>query len=131
MFNLDFIIAGFFVILMVVILFFSKKRLESKETRLYGCMIVCSLVNVIINIVELSIGYLCYNDLTVIFLKLLNKIVYYNHILFINFFQPLYTFCCKFEWIIFLPFFLKYYKFCQKNFLYEIWFPYLALKSFF
>ena len=84
MFNLDFIIAGFFVILMVVILFFSKKRLESKETRLYGCMIVCSLVNIIINIVELSIGYLCYNDLTVIFLKLLNKIDLICYILWMS-----------------------------------------------
>ena len=74
MFNLDFIIAGFFVILMVVILFFSKKRLESKETRLYGCMIVCSLVNIIINITELLIGYFLYNDLKIILLKFLNKI---------------------------------------------------------
>ena len=84
MFNLDFIIAGFFVILMVVILFFSKKRLESKETRLYGCMIVCSLVNIIINITELLIGYFLYNDLTIILLKFLNKIDLICYILWMS-----------------------------------------------
>ena len=84
MFNLDFIIAGFFVILMVVILFFSKKRLDSKETRLYGCMIVCSLVNIIINITELLIGYFLYNDLTIILLKFLNKIDLICYILWMS-----------------------------------------------
>lgn len=74
MFNLDFIVAGFFTIVMIVILFFAKKRVDTKETKLYGYMIICSLINIIINIVELLIGYFWYNDFSIIILKLLNKI---------------------------------------------------------
>ena len=82
--NLYFPISGFFIIILIVILFFSRKRVESKETKLYGYMILVSLFNVTLVIAELLIGYLCYSDVTNVLLKLFNKIDLINYILWMS-----------------------------------------------
>lgn len=82
--NLYFPISGFFIIVLIVILFFSRKRVTSKETKIYGYMILVSLFNITLVIVELLIGYFCYNELTNILLQLLNKIDLINYILWMS-----------------------------------------------
>lgn len=82
--NLYFPISGFFIIILVVILFYSRKRVNSKETKIYGYMILVSLFNLILVNIELLIGYLCYNELTNILLQLLNKIDLINYIFWMS-----------------------------------------------
>ncbi len=82
--NLYFPISGLFIIILIVILFFSRKRVQSKETKLYGSMIIVSLFNVSLVLVELLIGYFCYNEVTNILLKLFNKIDLINYIIWMS-----------------------------------------------
>lgn len=79
--NLYFPISGLFCIVLIVILFFSKERIKSKETRLYGVMILSSLIDVILVIIELLIGYYNYNEFTYSILKIINKIDFIHYIL--------------------------------------------------
>ncbi len=73
--NLYFPICGLFCIVLIVILFFSKKRVESIETKIYGVMILSSLVDMLIGISILLIAYLTdYTEMIQFVLKLLNKI---------------------------------------------------------
>ncbi len=72
--NLYFLICGFFCIVMIVILFFSKKRIDSKETKIYGFMILSSFLDIILVISELLICYFNYNSFTHLIVALLNKI---------------------------------------------------------
>lgn len=76
-----FCIFGLFCEILIMILFFSKQRIESKETKLYGYMLVTSLVDVILVLSELTLAYFCYNDITIIILKLMNKIDFVHYII--------------------------------------------------
>lgn len=77
--NLYFPISSFFCILLLVVLFFSKKNVSSKETKLYGCMIIGSIIDISLVILELSIAYLLYTDSTIFIIKIINKfdLIYY------------------------------------------------------
>ena len=55
--NLYIPICSFFVALLIFIIFFKKDRVESNETRIYSLMVVTSLVDTILMIVILLIGY--------------------------------------------------------------------------
>lgn len=82
--NLYFPICGFFIIILIVILFFSRKRIDSKETKIYEYMILVSLLNIVLVNVELLIGYICYNRFTDVLLQLFNKIDLINYILWMS-----------------------------------------------
>ncbi len=82
--NLYFPICGLFTIILIVILFFSRKRVESKETKLYGYMILISFFNVSIVLTELLIGYFYYNNVTNVLLEIFNKIDLINYILWMS-----------------------------------------------
>ncbi len=77
--NLYFPISSFFCILLLVVLFFSKKNVSSKETTLYGYMIIGSLIDIVLVILELSIAYLLYTENTIFIIKIINKfdLIYY------------------------------------------------------
>ncbi len=80
--NLYFPICGLFTITFLVIMFFSKKRIKSVETEIYGKLILCSLLNISIVIVELLMGYLFeMSDLLNLIFSLTNKIDLINYIL--------------------------------------------------
>lgn len=72
--NLYFPICGLFCIVFIVILFFSKKRLDTKETKIYSFMILSSLFDLILVIIELLIAYYNYSESTYFLLKFINKI---------------------------------------------------------
>lgn len=72
--NLYFLLCGLFCSVLIVILFFTKKRVNTKETKLYGFMILSSLVDIVLVITELLIYYFNYNDFTHIIVLILNKI---------------------------------------------------------
>jgi len=78
--NLYFPICGFFVIILILILFFSKQNTQSEETKLYGLMIVGSFMDITIGLVILLIGY-CFVLPNLNVLKLLNKIDFIYYIL--------------------------------------------------
>ncbi len=82
--NLYFPICGFFIIILIVILFFSRKRIDSKETKIYEYMILVSLLNIVLVNIELLIGYICYNRFTDVLLQLFNKIDLINYILWMS-----------------------------------------------
>ncbi len=76
--NIFFSVGALFCITLLVITFFSKKRVASRETRLYGIMIVSCLVNTIIEFTILIIGELPnYNETFVI---ILNKVAFLHYI---------------------------------------------------
>lgn len=77
--NLYFSISALLCIILINILYYSKDRIKTKETNLYGYMIILSLLDVILVISELLITYFCYNEVTDIIIKTLNKIdfIYY------------------------------------------------------
>lgn len=76
-----FCIFGLFCEILIMILFFSKQRIESKETKLYGLMLISSLIDVILVISELLLANICYNDITIIILKIMNKIDFIHYII--------------------------------------------------
>lgn len=80
--NMYFLISGFFVIVLIVILFFSNKRIDSKETKLYGLMILCNLVNIILVMLEIFLGY-CFEPggLVKVFVTMTNKFDLINYVL--------------------------------------------------
>lgn len=80
--NMYFLISGFFVIVLIVILFFSNKRIDSKETKLYGLMILCNLVNIILVMFEILLGY-CFEPggLVKVFVAMTNKFDLINYVL--------------------------------------------------
>ncbi len=79
--NLYFPISGLFCIVLVVILFFSKERIETKETKIYGYMILSSLIDTILVIIELLIAIYCYNEGTYLIIKLINKIDFITYVI--------------------------------------------------
>lgn len=79
--SLYFPICGLFTIVLIVILFFSKKRVNTKETKIYGMMILSSLFDIILVISALLIAYYHYSESTYFIIKLINKIDLIHYIL--------------------------------------------------
>ena len=76
--NLYFLICGFFCIILIVLLFYTKERIDTKETKIYGMMIISSFIDILLVIIELLICYYDYNETVV---KLLNRIDFIHYIL--------------------------------------------------
>ncbi len=80
-----FLICGFFTIVLIVILFFSSKRVKSKETKIYGLMILCSLVNTILVMFEVFLGYHFEpNELVSVLVTFTNKFDFINYIVWMS-----------------------------------------------
>ena len=94
--NMYFSICGFFCILLLVIVFFSKSRVKSTETRLYGFMLISSLIDVVLVLIEVSFGYMNLETLPINLLKFLNKIDFMHYILWPSF-MFLYIFSLMYE----------------------------------
>ena len=79
MFNLYFPICSFFVALLLCIDFFSKERVKNKETKIFAAMITSSLIDTILMILVILIGYGVFgtNELAII----LNKLDFIQYIL--------------------------------------------------
>ena len=77
--NQYFSISGFLCIILLIIVFFCKKKIESYETKLYGIMLICSLIDILIVMLEVSFGYMNLKEIPYDFLKLTNKVdmIYY------------------------------------------------------
>lgn len=76
-----FTISGLFCIVLLMILFFSKSRIDSKETKLYGFMLISSFFDVILVLVELTITYYFLDDANMYLVKGLNKIDFIHYIM--------------------------------------------------
>ena len=76
-----FTISGLFCIVLLMILFFSKSRIDSKETKLYGFMLISSFFDVILVLVELIITYYFLDDVNVYLVKGLNRIDFIHYIM--------------------------------------------------
>ena len=79
--SLYFTICGLFCITLLMLLFFSRKRIESKETKIYGFMIISSFIDIILVIAELLITGLYLNNQTLIIVEILNKIDFIHYII--------------------------------------------------
>ena len=77
--NMYFSISAFFCLVLIIFLFFSKEKIKNYETKIYGLMIIASLIDIIIGIVVVVIGYYFYNDVGKTIVVILNKIdfIYY------------------------------------------------------
>ena len=67
-----------------MILFFSKSRIDSKETKLYGFMLISSFFDVILVLAELIITYYFLDDVNVYLVKGLNRIDFIHYIVYCN-----------------------------------------------
>jgi signal transduction histidine kinase len=83
--NLYFPICGLFCIILIVILYFSKQRIDSKETKLYGYMILSSFFDMFLLVFILFIAYTNYNEITSLVIKVLNKVDFIHYILWPTF----------------------------------------------
>jgi len=64
-----------------MILFFSKSRIDSKETKLYGFMLISSFFDIILVLAELIITYYFLDDINMYLVKGLNKIDFIHYIM--------------------------------------------------
>ena len=78
--SLYFSISALLWTILIFILYFSKERIKSKETNIYGFMIISSLIDLILVIVELLITYFYDSSLSIILVKFLNKIDFIHYI---------------------------------------------------
>ncbi len=76
-----FTISGLFCIVLLMILFFSKSRIDSKETKLYGFMLISSFFDVVLVLAELIITYYFLDDVNMYLVKGLNKIDFIHYIM--------------------------------------------------
>ena len=76
-----FTISGLFCIVLLMILFFSKSRIDSKETKLYGFMLISSFFDIILVLAELIITYYFLDDVNMYLVKGLNKIDFIHYIM--------------------------------------------------
>ena len=76
-----FTISGLFCIVLLMILFFSKSRIDSKETKLYGFMLISSFFDVILVLSELTITYYFLDDVNMYLVKGLNRIDFIHYIM--------------------------------------------------
>ena len=79
--SMYFTISGLFCIVLLMILFFSKSRIGSKETKLYGFMLISSFFDVILVLAELTITYYFLDDVNMYLVKGLNKIDFIHYIM--------------------------------------------------
>ncbi len=79
--SIYFSISALFCIVLLLVLFFSKKKLESKETKIYGFMLISSFFDVVLVIIELLITYYCFTTNSQLIVKILNKIDFIHYIL--------------------------------------------------
>lgn len=79
--SIYFTISGFFCIVLLMILFFSKARIKSKETKLYGLMLISSFIDLILVMLELILTAYFYNDITKVIVIMLNKIDFIHYII--------------------------------------------------
>lgn len=79
--SIYFTICGLFCIILLIILFFSKARIDSRETKIYGSMLISSFVDIILVILELILTGYYYNETTNIIVMILNKIDFIHYIL--------------------------------------------------
>lgn len=77
--NLYFSICALFCIILIIIMYFSKERIESKETILYGYMITSSFFDVVLVMFALSFGYMNLKEIPLLLIQIVNKIdfIYY------------------------------------------------------
>ncbi|MCI9435098.1 MAG: response regulator [Bacilli bacterium] len=78
--SIYFSVSALFCIILLLVLFFSKKRVVSKETKIYGWMLISSFIDVILVIIELVLTYNCFTSNSEIFVKFLNKIDFIHYI---------------------------------------------------
>ncbi|MCI2041867.1 MAG: ATP-binding protein [Bacilli bacterium] len=64
-----------------MILFFSKSRIDSKETKLYGFMLISSFFDIVLVLAELIITYYFLDDVNMYLVKGLNKIDFIHYIM--------------------------------------------------
>ena len=76
-----FTISGLFCIVLLMILFFSKSRIDSKETKLYGFMLISSFFDVVLLLAELIITYYFLDDVNMYLVKGLNRIDFIHYIM--------------------------------------------------
>ena len=76
-----FTISGLFCIVLLIILFFSKSRIGSKETKLYGFMLISSFFDIILVLAELTITYYFLDDANMYLVKGLNRIDFIHYIM--------------------------------------------------
>ena len=76
-----FTISGLFCIVLLMILFFSKSRRDSKETKLYGFMLISSFFDIVLVLAELIITYYFLDDVNMYLVKGLNKIDFIHYIM--------------------------------------------------
>lgn len=76
-----FTISGLFCIVLLMILFFSKSRIDSKETKLYGFMLISSFFDVVLVLAELIITYYFLDDVNMYLVKGLNRIDFIHYIM--------------------------------------------------
>ncbi len=79
--SIYFSISALFCIVLLLVLFFSKKKVESKETKIYGFMLISSFFDVFLVIIELLITYYCFTTNSQLIVKILNKIDFIHYIL--------------------------------------------------
>ena len=76
-----FTISGLFCVVLLMTLFFSKSRIDSKETKLYGFMLISSFFDVILVLAELVITYYFLDDANMYLVKGLNRIDFIHYIM--------------------------------------------------
>lgn len=79
--SMYFTISGLFCIVLLIILFFSKSRIGSKETKLYGFMLISSFFDIILVLAELTITYYFLDDVNMYLVKGLNRIDFIHYIM--------------------------------------------------
>lgn len=79
--NLYFPIAGFLIAILLLILFFTRKRVNYEETKLYSYMLISSGIDILISLIVILLGYTCYNNFTYKIIWLLNKMDFIHYIL--------------------------------------------------
>ena len=77
--NLYFPICGLFCNALIVALFFSKKNVKSEETKLYGLMIISSLMDILLGLSILLLAYFNYNEFVNV-IEILNKLDFIHYI---------------------------------------------------
>lgn len=67
--------------MLIFVNFFSKARIDNKETKIYGYMLISSLIDIIIVIVVLLLTYFNFNPTTGKIVTILNKIDFIHYII--------------------------------------------------
>ena len=77
--NQYFSISGLLCITLLLIVFFSKDKIKTIETKIFGAMIISSLIDILLVITEVSFGYMKLDRIPYGLLRFLNKIdmIYY------------------------------------------------------